>query len=168
MVVPHCVGPADPGPPPDPPSAATIWEATPLPRVRFESSPPGTPAWPGIVNLESRFWGREVPDAVAAVNLNGYVVEVTAHPVAYAWAFGNGTTAVADGPGSTASPARTTYRRRGEPNVTLYVVWAGRAHLSAPALGLDLGTVDLGTVTLGERAVHHVAEIRALLRSHAG
>jgi hypothetical protein len=49
--------------------------------------------------------------------------------------------------------------------VTLYVTWAGLAHVTAPALGLDLGLQALGTVTLAEPVAYHEAEIRALLRS---
>jgi hypothetical protein len=117
------------------------------------------------VNLESRFWSDSLPDARATVTLDGWLVDATARPIAYAWAFGDGTMMVADGPGSSDAPARVTYRRRGDHGVTLYVVWAGTARVSAPALGLDLGTQELGTVTIGAPIVHHVAEIRALLRS---
>ena len=55
FVVPRC---ALPGCrlPPEPPTAAEIWQQTPLPRATVHASPPGTRAWPGIVNLESRFW----------------------------------------------------------------------------------------------------------------
>jgi hypothetical protein len=58
-----------------------------------------------------------------------------------------------------------TYRRRGDRTVVLYVTWAGLAHVTAPALGLDFGLQDLGTVTLPEAVGYHVAEVRALLRS---
>lgn len=165
LVVPRCAGPSDPGPPPDPPSAATIWQRTPLPRARLEASPPGTAAWPGIVNLDSRFWNAPLPDAGADVTLDGYLVSVTARPIAFAWSFGNGATVVSDASSSSDHPAQATYRRRGDYGVILYVVWAGVAHMSAPAFGLDLGQQDLGTVTVGEHLPHHVAEIRALLRS---
>jgi hypothetical protein len=36
------------------------------------ASPPGTHAWPGIVNLESWFWGTRLPDAPMAVVLDDY------------------------------------------------------------------------------------------------
>jgi hypothetical protein len=165
LVVPRCVGPDDPGPLPDPPSAATLWQLTPLARARLEASPPGTREWPGIVNLESRFWSTPIPDAQATVTLDGYVVDVQAQPVAYAFTFGTGDVRVVGSPGSAAAPVGTTFRRRGDHEVTLHVVWHGVAHVLAPALGLDLGTHDLGTVTIGVATVHHVAEIRALLRS---
>jgi hypothetical protein len=151
--------------PPEPPSAAAIWEQTPLPRAVVHASPPGTAAWPGIVNLETRFWGTALPDAQADVVLDGYSIDVAAKPVAYAWSFGDGTTSVAPGPGSADAPSRVTYRRRGDRTVVLYVTWAGLAHITAPALGLDLGLEDLGTVTLPEPVVYREAEIRALLRS---
>ena len=99
------------------------------------------------------------------VTLDGYLVDVTAHPVAYGWALDDGTTSVAASPGDAAAPLRVTFRRRGDHAVALYVTWAGLAHVSAPALGLDFGLQYLGTVTLAVTANHHVAEIRALLRS---
>jgi hypothetical protein len=163
-VVPRCAPPGTPLPP-EPPSAAAIWEQTPLPRASVHASPPGTTAWPGIVNLESRFWGGPLPDARADVVLDGYAVGVAAHPVAYSWSFGDGTTSVSAGPGSADAPSRVTYRRRGDRTVVLYVTWAGLAHVTAPALGLDFGLQDLGTVTLPEPVSYHEAEIRALLRS---
>ena len=131
----------------------------------MHASPPGTPTWPGIVNLETRFWGAALPDAHATVALDGYVVDVVAHPVAYAWAFGDGTTSVGPDPGGPEGPARATFRRRGDYRVVLYVTWAGLAHVTAPVLGLDFGLQPLGTVTLAERVAYHEAEIRALLRS---
>ena len=164
FVVPRCARPGEPVPP-EPPSAAAIWEQTPLPRAVVHASPPGTAAWPGIVNLETRFWGTALPDAQADVVLDGYSIDVAAKPVAYAWSFGDGTTSVAANPGSADAPSRVTYRRRGDRTVVLYVTWAGLAHITAPALGLDLGLEDLGTVTLPEPVVYREAEIRALLRS---
>jgi hypothetical protein len=164
LIVPRCVAPGEPLLA-LPPTAAEIWEQTPLPRAAVHANPPGTSSWPGIVNLESRFWGAPVPDARATVDLRGYVVTVAAHPVAYAWSFGDGTTSVGSGPGGPDAPARAQYRRRGDYDVTLYVVWAGLAHTTAPAWGLDFGVQNLGTVTLPETVVYHEAEIRALLRS---
>jgi hypothetical protein len=161
---PRCVSPGDPLPP-APPDAATIWEQTPLPRAHIQASPPGTRDWPGIVNLESRFWGDALPDARATVTLDGYVVDVAAHPVAYGWAFDDGTTSVSATPGSAGDPVRATFRRRGDYRVSLYVTWAGLAHVTAPTLGLDFGMQYLGTVTLPVSQPHRVAEIRALLRS---
>ena len=73
--------------------------------------------------------------------------------------------APAAGPGSADAPSRVTYRRRGDRTVVLYAIWAGLAHVTAPALGLDFGVQDLGTVTLPEPVHYHEAEIRALLRS---
>jgi hypothetical protein len=164
FVVPRCARPGEPLPP-EPPSAAAIWEQTPLPRAVVHASPPGTAAWPGIVNLETRFWGAALPDARADVVLDGYAIDVAARPVAYAWSFGDGTTKVSTGPGSADAPRRVTYRRRGDRTVVLYVTWAGLAHVTAPALGLDFGLQDLGTVTLPEPVTYRASEIRALLRS---
>jgi hypothetical protein len=166
FVVPRCASPGEPLPPP-PPDASSIWQQTPLPRALVHSSPPGTRDWPGIVNLESRFWGDPLPDAHATVTLDGYVVDVVAHPLAYGWAFEDGTTFVASTPGDAATPRRATFRRRGDHHLSLYVTWAGVAHVAAPAFGLDFGVQDLGTVTLPVAVTHHVAEIRALLRSRS-
>lgn len=164
FLVPRCADAGEPLPP-APPDAAAIWQQTPLPRAHVRSSPPGTRDWPGIVNLESRFWGDALPDARATVILDGYVADVAAHPVAYGWAFADGTTSVGSSPGDQSSPLRATFRRRGDHGLALYVTWAGLAHVTAPAFGLDFGMQYLGTVTLPVAATHHVAEIRALLRS---
>jgi hypothetical protein len=164
LIVPRCAQPGEPLPPALP-TAAEIWEQTPLPRGSVHASPPGTDSWPGIVNLESRFWAAPLADANATVGLRGYVVTVFAHPVGYAWSFGQGTTSVSDAPGGPDAPARAEYRRRGDYDVTLYVVWAGLAHTTAPAFGLDFGVQNLGTVTLPVTIGYHEAEIRALLRS---
>jgi hypothetical protein len=163
-VVPRCASPGDPLPL-APPDAASIWQQTPLPRAHIHASPPRTGEWPGIVNLESLFWGEPLPDARASVTLDGYVVDVAGHPVAYGWAFTDGTTSVGSSPGSAGSPLRATFRRRGDQTVALYVTWSGLAHVTAPALGLDFGMQYLGTVTVPVSQAHHVAEIRALLRS---
>jgi len=165
--VPRCAAPGEPLPPALP-DAATIWQQTPLPRAHIHASPPGTLDWPGIVNLESRFWGDPLPDARATVILDGYVVDVAAHPIAYAWAFDDGTTSVGSSPGSAGAPLRATFRLRGDHGVALYVTWAGLAHITAHAWGLDFGMQYLGTVTLAVAGVHNVAEIRALLRSRGG
>jgi hypothetical protein len=85
--------------------------------------------------------------------------------VAYGWSFGDGTTSVVRGPGGPDAPVRAQYRRRGNYDVRLYVLWAGLAHTTAPAWGLDFGIQSLGTVTVPETVVYHEAEIRALLRS---
>jgi hypothetical protein len=165
-IVPRCAPPDVPLPP-ELPTAAEIWEQTPLPRASLHASPPGTRAWPGIVNLESRFWTTALPDAHAEVSLDGYDVSVVARPAAYAWSFGDGSTAVASGPATPDAPARATFRRRGDYHLVLYVTWAGLAHTTAPVFGLDFGFQDLGTVTLAEPVVYHEAEIRALLRSRS-
>ncbi len=162
--VPRC---APPGAPffPAPPSAAAIWQQTPLPRATVHASPPGTRAWPGIVNLESRFWSDPLPDARATVDLDGYVVSVVAHPVAYAWSFGDGTVSIGASPGGPDGPARATFRRRGDYGVTLYVVWAGLAHITAPALGSRLRRRSTSAPSrCPRRPCYHEAEIRALLR----
>jgi hypothetical protein len=164
LVLPRCVLPGDPLPP-TPPTAVDIWEQTPLPRARIHANPPGTHAWPGVVHLQSHFWADGLPDASAAVALPGFAVDVRARAIAYAWVPGDGTSLVRTGPGSADDPVPADYVRRGDYPVTLYVVWFGIAHTTAPALGLDLGEQRLGTVTLPERTVHHVAEIRALLHS---
>ena len=62
LVVPRCSLPGVPLPT-EPPTAAEIWQQTPLPRATVHTSPPGTHAWPGIVNLESRFWSQPLADA---------------------------------------------------------------------------------------------------------
>jgi hypothetical protein len=165
IVVPRCVRPGTPllG---DPPSPAEIWEQTPLPRTAVHASPPGTYSWPGITRLATFFWGNAAPDTTASVSLHGFDVTVVAHPIAYAWSFGEGTTLVRSDPGSAGTPVTVTFHRRGNYTVTLFVVWEGRAHLSFA--GLPLADVELGTVTLPERAPYHVAEIRAVLRTTPG
>jgi hypothetical protein len=164
VVVPRCVRPGT-ALPPTPPTAADIWQQTPLPRARIRANPPGTRQWPGVVHLQSRFWADPLPHAVASVALPGFAVDVRAVPVAYAWVPGDGTSAVRAGPGGPADFVAADYPRRGDYPVTLYVVWLGVAHLWMPELGLDLGAQWLGTVTLPARVTHRVADVRARLHS---
>lgn len=165
IVVPRCVRPGTPmlG---EPPSPAEIWQQVPLPRTHVHASPPGTLGWPGITRLATFFWGNAVPDATASVSLRGFDVTVVAHPIAYAWSFGEGTTLVGSDPASAGAPVPVTFLRRGNYTVQLFVVWEGRAHISFD--GLDLADQDLGTVTLSEGLPYHVAEIRAVLRTTPG
>jgi hypothetical protein len=162
VVVPRCVRPGEPllGAPPSP---AEVWQETPLPRPTVRASPPGTAAWPGITRLATFLWGDAVTDAAAEVSLRGFDVSVTARPIAYAWSFGDGTTAVESDLGSATAPLRVTFLRRGDYLIDLYVVWEGRARISFA--GFVIADVDLGTVTLPERVEYHVAEVRALLHS---
>jgi hypothetical protein len=160
VIIPWCPSPGS-APPWAAPSAAEIWEQTPLPRQGIGASPPGTVDWPGITRLTTLFWSGARPETTAAVSLRGFSVTVTARPVAYAWSFGNGTTQIAGDPPS----ATVAYTRRGDYDVALYVVWEARAHLAYEAWSLDLGEIDLGTVTLPEHRSYHVAEIRSVLRT---
>jgi hypothetical protein len=165
LVFPRCIRPGAPllG---EPPSPAEIWQETPLPRTQVHASPPGSRSWPGITRLATFFWGTAVPETSAQVSLRGFDVAVVAHPIAYAWDFGEGTTLVTADAGSAAVPTRVTFVRRGDYRVRLYVVWEGRARISFR--GIALADQDLGTVTLAEGSPYHVAEIRALLRTTPG
>jgi hypothetical protein len=162
VVVPRCIQPGAPllG---APPSAAEIWQETPLPRAVVRANPPGTAEWPGITRLGTDFSSEPLPPATAAVVLRGYAVDAVAVPVAYAWSFGDGTDVL---DAQVGSRTRVAYLRRGGYTVTRWVVWEGQARLSA--FGLDLGVIDLGTVTIPERVPYRVGEIRALLRTPPG
>lgn len=155
----RCGGPSAVAPP-IAPTAAEVWEQTPLPRAIVRASPPGTRDWPGITRLGTDFSSHALRPATAAVTLHGYDVDVTAVPIAYAWSFGDGTTLIAEDPDAT---ARVAYLRRGEFRVTRYVVWHGTARLML--FGRDLGEYDLGTVTIPEGIPYRVSEIRAVLRT---
>lgn len=163
VIVPWCPTPGD-APPWDAPSAAEIWQQMPLPRRGIGASPPGTVDWPGITRLTTFLWSDPRPATTAAVSLRGFSVTVTATPIAYAWSFGNGVIEVVGDPPSAIVP----YTRRGDYDVTLFVVWEAHAHLVYSAWGLDLGVMDLGTVTLPEHRTYHVAEVRAVLRTTPG
>ena len=159
-IVPWCPTPGS-APPWEAPTAAEIWEQTPLPRRAIGASPPGTREFPGIARLATFFWSDARPPTTASVSLRGFDVNVVARPVAYAWSFGDGSTQVVGDPPSAIVP----YSRKGDFVVTLYVVWEARAHLTYAPWGVSLGDIDLGTVTLPERLPYHVAEIRAVLRT---
>jgi hypothetical protein len=160
-LVPSCAAPGAAGPA-DAPSPAEIWEQAPLPRRAVVASPPGSTSFPGITRLTTSLSSPAREPTTAAVSLRGFDVDVRAEPVAYAWDYGDGHTEVVDDP----ARAAVTYTRRGDYRVTLYVMWAARAHLVYSPWGLDLGTVDLGTVTIPETRAYHVAEIRSVLRSN--
>ena len=163
IVVPQCQHSGEP-PLTGPPSPADVWQEMVLPRSSVHASPPGTPAWPGIVRLTSHFWPEPVAPVQATVTVHGYVVSVTARPIAYAWEFGNGDTQVDAAPATPDAPDLTQYRTRRDYDVVLYVVWEALAHTSAPAWGMDFGDQYLGTVTIPEHASYHVGEIRPRLR----
>ena len=160
VIIPRCITAGSP-PIPVPPSAAEIWQQTPLPRAAIDARPPGTAAWPGITRMGTDFRSPAVAPATAAVSLRGYDVVATAVPVAYAWSFGDGTTLAA--PDANGVP-RVAYLRRGDYTVTRFVVWQGTAEVRA--YGGLIARLDLGTVTIPERAPYHVAEIRAVLRTN--
>ncbi|MFI5046357.1 MAG: hypothetical protein ACHQIG_04785 [Acidimicrobiia bacterium] len=160
VIVPRCVGPNEP-PFRAPPSAAEIWQQTPLPRAVIDASPPGTFTWPGITRLGSDFRSGALAMTTAEVSLRGYQVSVSAVPIAYAWAFGDGTDFVSPDAGAA---QRVAYLRRGDYTVTRYVVWEG--HAQVRAFGGVIAELDLGTVTIPERVPYHVAEIRAVLRTN--
>jgi PKD domain len=160
IIVPWCPTPGT-APPWDAPTAAEIWEQTPLPRRAIGASPPGTHDWPGITRLATFFWSDARPPTTASVSLRGFDVTVVARPIGYAWSFGDGTTQIVGDPPSAIVP----YFRRGDFDVTLYVVWEARAHMVYASWGVDLGDIDLGTVTLPEHLAYHVAEVRAVLRT---
>ena len=158
----RCAGPAA-STPPIAPTAAEIWEQTPLPRAVVRASPPGTREWPGVTRLGSDFSSDPVPSTTASVALRGFDVDVQAVPIAYAWSFGDGTTVIADDPSAV---ARVAFLRRGEFAVTRFVVWHGTARMTF--FGRDLGVQDLGTVTIPEQIPYRVSEIRAVLRVTRG
>ena len=162
VIIPRCIGPMTPELA-APPSAAEIWQETPLPRAVVRASPPGTREWPGITRLGSDFRSDAVAVTTASVELDGYHVDVVATPIAYAWSFGNGTDVVSPDAGA---PTRVQYLRRGNFTVTRFVVWEGRATITA--FGGSFGDQYLGTVTIPERVPYHVAEIRAFLRTTPG
>jgi hypothetical protein len=162
VIIPRCIGPGEPAFA-GPPSAAEIWQQTPLPRAVVDARPPGTLAWPGITRLGSDFTSGALAPTTASVALRGYQVDVTATPIAYAWSFGEGTDVVTPDAGPT---QRVAYLRRGDFTVTRYVVWEGRARTTA--FGGDFGEQYLGTVAIPERIPYHVGEIRALLRTTPG
>ena len=142
------------------------WQQTPLPRATIHASPPGTSAWPGITGIESRFWSNALPTASASVQLDGWIVDAVASPIAYRWALSGVAVTVGVTPGDALAPAvRSQFRRLGDLDVGVYVVWSGVAHVYSPDYGLDLGTKPLGTVTIPERIGYHVAEIRSVLRT---
>jgi hypothetical protein len=162
VLVPRCAQPGDP-PLSSLPSAAEVWQQTPLPRAVIDASPPGTAAWPGITRLGSDFRSAALDAATAAVAIRSYDVTATALPVAYAWSFGDGSGLVS--PDAGRAP-RVAYLRRGDYTVTRYVVWHGTAEVRA--FGGLIARMDLGTVTIPERLPYHVAEIRAVLRTNPG
>jgi hypothetical protein len=163
VILPWCPTPGTAAPW-EAPTAAEIWQQTPLPRRAIAASPPGTRGWPGITRLHTFFSSAARPVTTAAVSLRGFDVSVVARPIAYAWSFGDGSTQIAGDPPSAIVP----YSRRGDFVVTLYVVWEATAHVVYSPWGISVGDIDLGTVTLPEYLPYHVAEVRAVLRTTPG
>ena len=97
VIMPWCPTPGVPMPW-EPPTAAEIWEQTPLPRRPIVASPPGTTEWPGITRLTTYFSSDPRPPTTAAVAIDGFAVTVAASPIAYAWTFGDGSTRIVGEP----------------------------------------------------------------------
>ncbi len=161
MIIPICVGsPAED--PPEPPSAAEVWQETPLPLPVIHVSPPGTSQWPGVTGLGAHFWADTPPNAVATAAIRGFEVTVTAQPVAYAWSLGDGRTLVGT-LGAADAPIVARWVRKGTYDLTLHVVWHATSHATYPSLGLVIDE-DLGNVTIPTTIPYRVAEVRSLLR----
>jgi len=153
-------GSATPTAPPLPPSPAEAVAETPLPRPTFDWNPNGL----GLTGLASWFWVGNISGPVTAVSsVRGYTVVTTAHPVAYHWYFGDGSSAEANSPGSALDPSVThIYQAKGVYTLELIVAWQGEYTFSGD--GVPLQTVQLGTVD-GPTATtpYAVQEIRSVL-----
>ena len=149
-------GPLDcaPPPPPPPPSAAAVWSVAPFPAPQIELNPSSY----GLAQLPTWFWlanDAHGVDLTAAVpgGIDGYSVDLTAHPVAYYWSFGDGQTGVSDTAGSAGSAARAstthTYVDMGTFSVGVIVAWAGSYTFTGYGV---TETVALGPVDQAEAA----------------
>lgn len=132
-----------PPPPPAPPAAAEVWAATPLPANHIDFNPTTL----GLTQLPTRMWFTGPSGAVTAtVNIRGYAVTTTAHPVAADWWFGDGGSGQGPVTGSESQPSVThTYVNVGHYVVTLVVVWSGQ--YTFVGNGVPAQTVQLGTVS---------------------
>ena len=155
--------------PADPPTAAEIWEQTPLPRADGARVAAGHPRLARDREPRDPVLERaRSPDARAdRACSTATSVDVVAHPVAYAWSFGDGTTC--GGVRTRGAPTRPSRvdvpsprrLRRG----ALRRSGQGSRTSPRPALGLDFGCSTSAPSPCPSRSPYHVAEIRALLRS---
>jgi len=155
-----CPGAAPtPPPPPAPPAPAEVWAATPLPASHIDFNPSGL----GLTQLPTWMWFTGPGGSVTArVNIRGYVVTTTAHPVAAYWWFGDGGSAQGPVGGSKSQPSVThTYVNVGHYTVTLIVAWSGQYTFvgnGVPAETVELGIVD-GPATNAPYAVQEVRSV---------
>ena len=158
-VCPSVAIPAAPPPPPPPPTPAEVWAATPLPANHIDLNPVTL----GLTQLPTWMWFTGPGGAVTAtVNIRGYVVTTTAHPVAAYWWFGDGGSGQGAVGGTEAQPSAThTYVNVGHYTVRLIVAWSGQytfAGNGVPAETVPLGTVDGAATT----APYGVQEVRSV------
>ena len=157
-VCPNATAPT-PRPPPPPPTPAEVWADTPLPASHIHFNPSGL----GLTQLPTWMWFTGPGGTVTAtVNIRGYAVTTTAHPVAAYWWFGDGGSEQGPVGGSESQPSTThTYVNVGHYVVTLIVAWSGQYTFvgnGVPAELVELGAVD-GPAT---NAAYAVQEVRSV------
>jgi hypothetical protein len=143
--------------PPPPPGPQQVWKEVPLPQPAFSINPTQ-----GLTGLATWLWTTDPgPVGLSLPPINGYALSANAHPVAYRWVMGDGTTEVGTSAGSEASPSAThVYQTKGDYSIVLQVVWAGTATATLP--GGAPQTIDLGTTTRQGQQPYHVIEVRSV------
>ena len=136
-----------------------MWADTPLPANHIDFNPSTL----GLTQLPTWMWFTGPGGTVTAtVNIRGYVVTTTAHPVAAYWWFGDGGSGQGPVGGSESQPSAThTYVNVGHYVVTLIVAWSGQYTFvgnGVPAETVQLGTVD-GPATNAPYAVQEVRSV---------
>jgi hypothetical protein len=114
--------------------------------------------------------GGPVFPVATTASIRGYTVVVTAHPVSYRWAMGDGgvVTGTFSGAGTaSAASARYTYNVKGSYTVTLSVTWQGQYTFTGHGLAQ---TVALNAVAQNppEQLVYPVQEVRSVLVDPSG
>jgi hypothetical protein len=155
-------GAAAPPPPPPPPSPAEVVAHTPFPAETIHHDP----CYMGLTGLQSGLWATvnnaPVPPIAATVNIRGYSVVVTAHPVKYRWDMGDGDLVVGLSPGNEQAPSVSyMYQTKGKYTLSLTVTWAGTYSFSGYGQASTTALAEVAQAP--QRLLWPVEEVRSVL-----
>lgn len=158
----RCVAAGDPAsvigaPPSDPPTAAELLGAAPIPEPAILANPGGR----GLTGLESRFWAADPGPVSVSVTIRGWNVTGTLTALQWTWTTGDGSRYESPSPGSADHPAANhVYETKDTWPVTLEVTWSGSYTVSGFGTSYTVaGLATEGTSTLD----YEVIEVRGVV-----
>jgi hypothetical protein len=158
----RCVATAEPAsvietPPSDPPTAAELLGAAPIPEPAILANPGGR----GLTGLETRFWAADPGPVTVSVTIRGWNVTGTLNAQQWTWTTGDGGRYEAANPGSPEHPAaRHIYDTKDTWPVALEASWSGSYTVS----GFGTSYTVTGLATTGSSTLDYdVIEVRGVV-----